>query len=264
MTTNEQSVQDLIKSYHDAPYPSFKVSNYFHIYAELFSHLRGQECTFIETGVLNGGSLFMWRNWLGPQARIIGIDLNPNVNKWKNFGFEIYIGDQGDPQFWRETFLAIGPFDVLLDDGGHQSFQQIATLTEGLKAVKPAGLIVVEDTITSYMEDFSEHGDNCFLNYAKTATDTLVAQCCDLWRGEFRQVVNHEVMRQFSQVRSIEFFPGMVAFKMRSDTADKPALVWNKHPEAGEPDFRSAGTSKSLTVNWPDPFAEEKIFVRGR
>lgn len=120
--TDGNSLRDLIESWRNSPFPSAKISNYFKIHNELFRHLRGTPCTFIETGILNGGSLFMWRKWLGDKARIIGIDLNPESLKWRKEGFEVYIGDQGDPQFWRETLSAIGPFDVLLDDGGHQSF----------------------------------------------------------------------------------------------------------------------------------------------
>ena len=57
-----QSLKDLRQSFAESPEPSFKVSNYFSAYVELFGHLRGRDCTFVETGVLNGGSLFMWRN----------------------------------------------------------------------------------------------------------------------------------------------------------------------------------------------------------
>jgi len=205
----------------------------------------------------------MWRAWLGPEARIIGVDLNPNVLKWKDHGFEIYVGDQGDPEFWRETFDATGPFDVLLDDGGHQSFQQIVTLTEGLKAVKPSGLIVIEDTITSYMTQFSAHGGNCFLNYAKSATDVLVAKSSGLWPGEFREVANHEILDDFSQVGSIEFFSGLVAFKMAPDAAENPEHVSNRDPDHFETDYRYMGTAKSAAVNWPDPFQQEIIVVHG-
>ena len=263
MKADHQSVQDLIQSYQGSPFYSLKVSNYFQIYADLFSHLRGTDCTFIETGVYHGGSLFMWRAWLGPEARIIGVDLNPNVLKWKDHGFEIYVGDQGDPEFWRETFDATGPFDVLLDDGGHQSFQQIVTLTEGLKAVKPSGLIVIEDTIASYMTQFSAHGGNCFLNYAKSATDVLVAKSSGLWPGEFREVANHEILDDFSQVGSIEFFSGLVAFKMAPDAAENPEHVSNRDPDHFETDYRYMGTAKSAAVNWPDPFQQEIIVVHG-
>ncbi|NBP54584.1 MAG: class I SAM-dependent methyltransferase, partial [Actinobacteria bacterium] len=31
----------------------------------------------------------MWREFLGPNARIIGIDLNPLAKRWESEGFEI-------------------------------------------------------------------------------------------------------------------------------------------------------------------------------
>jgi hypothetical protein len=263
MQSSIQSAQDLVNSFNNSPYPSLKATNYFKIYADLFSHLRGTDCTFIETGILNGGSLFMWRDWLGPKARIIGLDLNPNAVKWKNHGFEIYIGDQGDPSFWQEIFNTIGNFDVLLDDGGHQSFQQIVTLVESLKAVNPSGLIVVEDTITSYMKEFAQHGNNCFLNYAKAATDTLVARSSGVWPDDFYPVGNKEVMEQFSKIYSIEFFSSIVAFKIEDYAEENPRTVWNKAPERTEFDYRSAGTSKSVSVNWPNPFSKNIVTIRG-
>ena len=39
--------------------------------------------------------------FFGPKARIIGIDLNPNAKKWTKYGFEIFIGDQSDINFWK-------------------------------------------------------------------------------------------------------------------------------------------------------------------
>jgi hypothetical protein len=113
---NMQLLERLLQAYRSSPHPSFKVSNYFPIYVELFGHLVDQPCTFVETGILNGGSLFMWRSWLGPQARIIGVDLNPAAKQWEKHGFEIYIGDQGDPKFWQENFNGIGHFDAFLDE----------------------------------------------------------------------------------------------------------------------------------------------------
>ena len=51
---------------------------------------RNKEIIFVEIGVKRGGSLLMWRDWLGPKARIIGIDLDPNAKKLEEYGFEIY------------------------------------------------------------------------------------------------------------------------------------------------------------------------------
>lgn len=62
----------------------------------------------------------MWRNYFGPKARIIGVDLNPSALVWEDFGFEIYIGDQADPNFWESFNVLVGNIGVVLDDGGHK------------------------------------------------------------------------------------------------------------------------------------------------
>ena len=54
---------DIYKSYKKSPYLSIKHSSYFQVYAELLDGYRGNKITFVEIGVLNGGSLFMWRQF---------------------------------------------------------------------------------------------------------------------------------------------------------------------------------------------------------
>src|SRR5918992_5310287 len=71
-----------------------KWSNYFAIYDDLLAKYRGKPITFVEVGVLNGGSLQMWRSFLGREARIIGVDLNPHALQMEVEGFEVFIGDQ--------------------------------------------------------------------------------------------------------------------------------------------------------------------------
>ena len=119
----------------NSPYNSKKISSYFSIYESLFQKYKKKKITFIEIGILNGGSLFMWREYFGPQARIIGIDLNPAALKWENFGFEIIIGNQADPIFWKNLKSKVIEVDIILDDGGHTNEQQIITLVEGSKLI---------------------------------------------------------------------------------------------------------------------------------
>lgn len=52
-------LQNLIKSWGDSPYPSVKYSSYFPAYVEMFGHLVNTKCVFIETGILDGGSLYV-------------------------------------------------------------------------------------------------------------------------------------------------------------------------------------------------------------
>ena len=256
--------QKLYAAYQNSPYSSIKATNYFSIYAELFGNLVDTDCTFIETGVLNGGSLFMWRSWLGPKARIIGIDLNPEATKWREHGFEIHIGDQGNPQFWQETFAKTGPFDAFLDDGGHQSFQQIVTLIEAMKYMKPESVLAVEDTLTSHMADFSHHANHSFLEYAKDSTDILSARNANLWVGQYPELRNPQVIEEFSKIYSIQFFPGIVAYRANAQLNVKPQLIWNKNPEQSAQDYRHFGSTKSASVNWPDPFNMQIVKVNGK
>ncbi len=256
------AANELIRCYIDSPHPSYKVSHYFQIYAELFAHLRGTECTFIEAGVLNGGSLFMWRDWLGEKARIIGVDLNPEAKRWESDGFEIYIGDQGDPNFWQDVYAKVGRFDALLDDGGHQSFQQIVTLTEALKAAQGPCVIAIEDTITSFMSEFAAHRQHSFLAYAKASTDVLLAKTAHFYPKDFPTIRSPDIVAQFSSVYAVNFYTGMVAYRVNPALTQTPNLIWNRPPADAASDFRYAGTD-SARVQWPDPFTDQSVLVAG-
>ena len=252
----------LITCWKTSPYPSFKISSYFPAYAELFAHLRGTACTFVETGILDGGSLFMWRHWLGPRARIVGIDLNPAAAQWRDHGFEIHIGDQGDPAFWRKTLAEIGPFDALLDDGGHQFFQQIVTANEAIGAARHKCIVAVEDTATSFMRDFLVHGkDHTFLEYAKDATDLLVGRSFQTYPGRLPADFNRAVVNHFRDVFSVQFFSGIVAFKIDPSACYAPQQVRNMGPNAAT-DFRYEGLDAAL-VDWPDVLQARQVRVQG-
>ena len=120
----------------------------------LFSKYVNKKLVFVEIGVLDGGSLLMWRKYFGNKSRIIGIDLNPNAKKIaKNNKIEIFIGNQADRDFWKSFFNKVGKIDILLDDGGHTNKQQILTSTN-VKHIRDGGMIVVEDTHTSYQKAF--------------------------------------------------------------------------------------------------------------
>ena len=107
------------QSFQKSPYKSTKHTTYFDIYDDLLSKYRGGKITFVEIGVLGGGSLFMWRDFFGKEARIIGIDLNPSAKKWEKDGFEIFIGSQSDTNFWNNFTSQVKVIDIVLDDGGH-------------------------------------------------------------------------------------------------------------------------------------------------
>jgi hypothetical protein len=154
-----------------------KWQHYFDIYHRHFQRYRGRPCTVVEIGVYHGGSLQMWRHYFGTQARIIGVDVDPRTATLSAPGIEIVNGDQADRGFLRSLAKHVGPIDILIDDGGHRMTQQIVTLEELFGAVKDDGVLLIEDTHTSY---WSDHGGGLrapftFMDYSKRLVDDLNA-----------------------------------------------------------------------------------------
>ena len=165
----------LKKSFKSSPKYSIKWSNYFEIYENLFKRFKNKKITLVEVGVGNGGSLFMWRNYFGKKAKIIGVELNPEAKKLEKNGFKIFIGDQSTPNFWKSFYKKIGKIDILIDDGGHTNLQQITTLMESINYINHDGMIVVEDTHTSFMKNkgFKNPSKFSFINFTSSIVETL-------------------------------------------------------------------------------------------
>jgi len=222
------SYQSFLKS----PHKSIKYTTYFQVYDELFSRYREKKITFVEIGILDGGSLFMWRDFFGEDARIIGIDLNPAARKWESEGFEIHIGSQSDPKFWETFFDAVGNVDIVLDDGGHTFEQQIITTEYCIPFINDGGTMVVEDTHTSYMPMFGGPSKISFMNYAKNIVDGINYRFSD-----FANTKKNE-----RNIFSVRFFESLVAFDIRRQHCGVPSEPIDNGREAmGATDFRYSG-----------------------
>jgi len=215
-------------SFSKSPFYSLKHSNYFDIYDKLLTKFIGKEMTFVEIGILDGGSLFMWRDFLGENARIIGIDLNPEAIKWRDYGFEIFIGDQSDSEFWVNFFAEVGSINVLLDDGGHRNDQQIITTRAALPNIIDGGLIIIEDTQTSFMK-FESFQKYSFVNYLNGKIKSLMARSSEL---DFKRDI-------FSQsVHSIEFFTGICVLHVNQSLSGLAHRIENSGRKNFSTDFR--------------------------
>ncbi len=123
----------------------YKRRHYLRIYERHFERFRGQPLRLLEIGVLGGGSLEMWREYLGPRAHIYGVDVDPRCAEHAREGIDIIIGDQSDPAFWAGVLEDLSPLDIVLDDGGHQPDQQAVTLECVLPHIRPGGVYLCED-----------------------------------------------------------------------------------------------------------------------
>jgi hypothetical protein len=151
--------------------------HYFDIYDRHFARFRGREIVMVEIGIYHGGSLGMWKSYFGPQARLVGVDINPRALKFADDQVTVIIGDQSDRAFLRDLRKRYPRIDILLDDGGHSMNQQIISFEELYDAVAEDGVYMVEDVHTSYWPEYGGglRAEGSFLEYTKKLVDQLNA-----------------------------------------------------------------------------------------
>ena len=197
---------EIFKLFNKSKKFSIKWSSYFQVYEKIFSKYRNKKIKFVEIGVANGGSLFMWQKFFGKKAKIIGIDLNPNAKKLEKYGFKIYIGSQSDKNFWDYFYKKEGKIDLILDDGGHKNLQQISTVHYSLPHIRDGGKIVVEDTGVSYVKkEFYNPSKYSFINYAKSIIDIIHRRS---------PILNKSLNFYAKKIFFVEFFESIVVFSI--------------------------------------------------
>jgi len=154
-----------------------KWNHYFDIYDKHFSKFRGSDVHIVEFGVSHGGSLQMWKEYFGANAKIYGIDINPNCKQLEEDRVKIFIGDQEDRDFLKYLTKTIPRIDILIDDGGHSMKQQINTFEEIFPFVDKNGIYLCEDLHTSYRPDFvgGYKKRGTFIEYSKNFIDSINA-----------------------------------------------------------------------------------------
>jgi hypothetical protein len=123
----------------------WKWLHYFELYERHLARFRGREVHLVEVGIFSGGSIDMWRAYLGDGCHVYGVDIEPACKSYERPGVDVFIGDQADPQFWARLRAEVPYVDVLIDDGGHLPHQQMTTLEAMLPHIRPGGVYVCED-----------------------------------------------------------------------------------------------------------------------
>ena len=231
-------MSNLFKSFKISKYYATKHKNYFKIYDHIFKKYIGKKIILVEIGVLNGGSLFMWRDFFEGNAEIIGVDLNPNSKKWEKHGFKIFVGDQSDPIFWQDFFKKVGNIDIIIDDGGHTNEQQIFTLLETISYINNNGMLVVEDVHSSYMTRFRNPSKYSFINFCKKIIDQLNLRS--------KTFSNDKLNILQKKIFSIEFYQSMVIFNINHSDNLSNEKISNEGINENAEDFRFHKNKKLL------------------
>lgn len=152
-----------------------KMDHYLDVYDTTMAPWMGKSVSFLEIGVYKGGSLRMWRDFFAPNAKLTFLDIDPECRKLAIPGIEIRIGDQADPDFLQSVAAERGPFDIVVDDGGHKMNQQLTSFRSLWPKLKDGGLYIVEDVHTSYWPGFGGglHAPSSFIEFTKSLVDLM-------------------------------------------------------------------------------------------
>jgi len=199
-----------------------KWHHYFEIYHQFFNKYRNKKgLRVLEIGVCTGGSLQLWRKYFDPSSTIIGVDFNPSCRQYQKAEDNIYvrIGDQADPEFLQQLVNEFSGFDIIIDDGGHTTNQQITSFAHLYPVLDENGVYLVEDLHTNCWPRFKDRKDQLtFLDLAKALTDRLYDPYMKLSIGKPLRMDNPEkllaleVSRFYAETRSISFFDSIVVF----------------------------------------------------
>jgi hypothetical protein len=138
--------------------------HYEHIYGFLFGPLRHKKINLLEIGLGcdmpygPGKSIGLWQMFF-TDSNVSILEFNKTcsqifVNKVKH----IFSGDQRDLSFLKNVGEIGGPFDIIIDDGGHTRKQQINSLIGLWPYVsKHGGIYVIEDFFTSFIKEYNDH-----------------------------------------------------------------------------------------------------------
>lgn len=188
-----------------------KWHHYFEIYDRHFAQFRERDITLLEIGVSGGGSLEIWRKYFGSNARIFGLDINPDCKRFETLGTRVFIGDQGDPGFLEQVAKDIGPIDILIDDGSHAFDDQLTTFRALFKHIREDGLYVCEDLCSSYWSKDYDGGvrkPGTYVEFLKELIDELNAW---FWRHN----IDTESNAFAKCVHGMHFYPTLLVVEKR-------------------------------------------------
>ena len=210
------------------------VHNYTPHYMTHFRKFKYQQIKLLEIGVggydnpkSGGNSLRMWKRYF-PFAKIFAIDIfDKSLHEEKRI--RIFKGSQVDKEFLIEIFNEIQAVDIIIDDGSHINEHVITTFNLLFPKLNDGGIYVIEDTQTSYWEDYGGDSEDLnnpstIMNYFKGLTDSLNNQ-------EF-VIKNYKQTYYDQHIISLHFYHNLIIiYKGKND--EKSNFVINNQRTIG-------------------------------
>jgi len=211
-------------------YGTDKVGSHFYLphYQSHFKKFRFKKFNLLEIGVggyadpsAGGESLRMWKRYF-PFAKIFSIDIY-DKSSLQESRIRIFKGSQVDEKLLNDISTRIDGWDIIIDDGSHLNYQVIESFKILFPKLNDGGIYVIEDTQTSYWENFG--GDSENLNNPKTAANFFKGLTDSLNHKEFI-IRNYKPSYYDQKIVSIHFYHNLI-FIYKGNNDEESNIVVN-------------------------------------
>jgi len=119
--------------------------NIFHVRERAVA--QGRKVQMLEIGIQSGGSTRVWKRYFRGTLSYVGLDIDSMTKKFQSLaeGIRIEIGSQLDTAVLSKICSEYGPFDLVVDDGGHTNNMMITSLKSLWGCMKDGGVYAIED-----------------------------------------------------------------------------------------------------------------------
>jgi len=147
-----ESLTHIYETYNEEP-----VINHFYAYGPAYDENihqirenavnQGKKVRILEIGVQSGGSTRVWKRYFRETCAYVGIDVNPRCKQFDSpeEGITIEIGSQLNITFLSDICSKYGPFDLVVDDGGHTNEMIITSILALWGCLNDNAVYVIED-----------------------------------------------------------------------------------------------------------------------
>ena len=222
-----RTVREVYEQYDEKPY-----LDHWMEYAEHYDdHLPKPDgvtpLKMMEIGVQSGGSARMWKQYYGKPLKYVGLDINPKCKRTESPEENIFveIGSQLDRNFLSRVCAKHGPFDVVIDDGGHTALMMQTTLAHmwnhSTACLSEKATYVIEDMHTMAMckagfcdkpSDVTDVIGNAFYgmhahwfaNNFHGRGDTHPKPAPEAWASQIRSISLYDSMAFFKRGRPLQ------------------------------------------------------------
>lgn len=118
--------------------------SYINVYDKLLNEYRNSKINFLEIGIASGLSMLMWREYFSEDSEIHGVDITNKEHENVEFkNINLFYGDATK----KETFSNDTMYDIIIDDGSHNPYDQVNSFNILKNKMNKGGLYIIEDIL---------------------------------------------------------------------------------------------------------------------